>query len=377
LDFSLRGDIWIFDCRKETDKSLPGDKARAFLPNPKSKIANPKLYGGKMKKYIGHLSLLCQIVFLMPALLAAQSKPIREITVSYPIGGSTSYFWVAHRSGSFEKYGLRLRAVHISGSVAAIQSLLARELFIQLEGGPAGVRAWARGAKDLTVIGAVGNKLDYLLVSIPSIKKPEDLKGKRIGVSAIGASSDFIARHAVRQLGLNPEKDVSILASGAMGLRWAAISGGNLEATVVQPPFTLLARKAGMTVHIDLSKQEFQYPISAVLTTRSFIKAENETVMNFMRGLADGMDFYRDEANKEKVYQYLGEYYRSKAREEFEETRRVYSQMTPGLPLITVKSIENLIVNDKDLAPMGLKASEILDLSFLDKLQEERKGRGR
>ncbi|MDP2605425.1 MAG: ABC transporter substrate-binding protein [Deltaproteobacteria bacterium] len=330
-----------------------------------------------MKKYIGYLLLLCQIVFLMPAWLAAQAKPIREITVSYPIGGSTSYFWVAHKSGSFEKHGLRLRAVHISGSVAAIQSLLARELFIQFEGGPAGVRAWARGAKDVTVIGAVGNKLDYLLVSIPSIKKPEDLKGKRIGVSAIGASSDFIARHAVRQLGLNPEKDVSILASGAMGLRWAAISGGNLDATVVQPPFTLLARKAGMTVHIDLSKQEFQYPISAVLTTRSFIKTENETVMNFMRGLADGMDFYRDQANKEKVYQYLGEYYRSKARDELEETRRVYSQMTPGLPVISAKSIENLIVNDKELAPMGLKPSEILDLSFLDRLQEERKSRGR
>jgi NitT/TauT family transport system substrate-binding protein len=330
-----------------------------------------------MKKYVGYLLFLCQIVFLTPAWLAAQSKPIREITVSYPIGGSTSYFWVAHKSGSFEKHGLRLRAVHISGSVAAIQSLLSRELFIQLEGGPAGVRAWARGAKDITVIGAVGNKLDYLLVSIPSIKKPEDLKGKRIGVSAIGASSDFIARHAVRQLGLNPEKDVSILPAGAAGLRWAAISGGNLDATVVQPPFTLLARKAGMTVHIDLSKQEFQYPISAALTTRSFIKAENETVMNFMRGLADGMDFYRDEANKEKVYQYLGEYYRSKAREELEETRRVYSQMTPGLPIITAKSIENLIVNDKDLAPMGLKPSEILDLSFLDRLQEERKSRGR
>jgi NitT/TauT family transport system substrate-binding protein len=315
------------------------------------------------------------VVFSAPVF--AQSKPIREITVSYPIGGSTSYFWVAHRSGSFERYGLRLRAVHISGSVAAIQSLLSRELFVQLEGGPAGVRAWARGAKDVTVIGAVGNKLDYLLVSIPSIKKPEDLKGKRIGVSAIGASSDFIARHAVRQLGLNPEKDVSIIPAGAAGLRWAAISGGNLDATVVQPPFTLLARKAGMTVHIDLSKQEFQYPISAVLTTRSFIKAENETVMNFMRGLADGMDFYRDEANKEKVYQYLGEYYRSKAREELEETRRVYSQMTPGLPLITVKSIENLIVNDKDLSGMGLKPNEILDLSFLEKLQEERKSKGR
>jgi NitT/TauT family transport system substrate-binding protein len=307
----------------------------------------------------------------------AQSKPIREITVSYPIGGSTSYFWVAHKSGSFEKHGLRLRPVHIGGSVAAIQSLLARELFIQIEGGPAAVRAWARGAKEMTFIGALGNKLDYLLVSIPSIKRPEDLKGKRIGVSAIGASSDFIARYAVRQLGLNPEKDVTIIAAGAMGNRWAAITGGNLEATVVQPPFTLLARKAGMTVHLDLSKQEFQYPISAVLTTRSFIKSDNDTVMNFMRGLADGMDFYRDEANKEKVYQYLGEYYRSKAREELEETRRVYSQMTPGLPSISARSIENLIVNDKELAPLGLKPNEILDLSFLERLQEERKSKAK
>jgi len=314
---------------------------------------------------------------VLPAQLFAQGKPLRELNTSYPLGGSTSYFWVAYRSGSFEKYGLKLKPVYIRGSVNALQSLLARELFIQMEGGPAGVRAWARGAKDVTLIGAVGNKLDYLLVTIPSIKKPEDLKGKRIGVSAIGASSDFIARFAIRQLGLNPEKDVQILAAGGMGQRWAALTGGHIEASVVQPPYTLLARKAGYTVHLDLSKQDFQYPISAVITTRSFIKAENETVMNFMRGLAEGMDFYRNEGNKEKVIQYLGDYYRSNAREELEETRRAYSQLTPGLPVITAKSIENVITNDKELAPMGLKAEDFLDLSFLQRLQEERKSRAR
>ena len=316
-------------------------------------------------------------LLVVPAHLFAQGKPLRELNTSYPLGGSTSYFWVAYRSGSFEKYGLKLKPVYIRGSVNALQSLLARELFIQMEGGPAGVRAWARGAKDVTLIGAVGNKLDYLLVTIPSIKKPEELRGKRIGVSAIGASSDFIARFAVRQLGLNPEKDVQILAAGGMGQRWAALTGGHIEASVVQPPYTLLARKAGYTIHLDLSKQDFQYPISAVITTRSFIKAENETVMNFMRGLADGMDFYRNEANKEKVIQYLGDYYRSNAREELEETRRAYSQLTPGLPIITAKSIENVIANDKELAPMGLKAEDFLDLSFLQRLQEERKSRAR
>jgi hypothetical protein len=97
--------------------------------------------------------------------------------------------------------------------------------------------------------------------------------------------------------------------------------------------------------------------------------------MNFMRGLADGMDFYRDEKNKQRVIKYLGEYYRSNSVEELEETRRVYSQLTPGLPLISVKAIENVIANDRTLAGMKLNPAELLDLSFLEKLAQERKGK--
>ncbi len=209
------------------------------------------------------------------------------------------------------------------------------------------------------------------------MRKAEELKGKRIGVSQIGASSDFIARYALRRLGLNPEKDIVIVGAGGAGERFAAVSGGHLQATVVQPPFTLLARKAGFPILIDLSKEDFEYIISGPLTTRSFIRSDRETVMNFMRGLADGMDFYRDEKNKEKVIKFLGEYYRSNAVEELEETRRAYSQLTPGLPVITVKSIENFIANDRVLSTMNLRAADILDLSFLERLEEERKARGR
>ncbi len=95
--------------------------------------------------------------------------------------------------------------------------------------------------------------------------------------------------------------------------------------------------------------------------------------MNFMRGLADGMDFYRDERNKDQVITFLGEYYRSNAVEELEETRRVYSQLTPGLPIITPKAIENVIANDKSLAGMNLNPADLLDLSFLQELAKERK----
>jgi ABC-type nitrate/sulfonate/bicarbonate transport system substrate-binding protein len=321
-------------------------------------------------------ALVLFTLILLPSFGRAQTKP-RNLTVPYPLGGSTSYFWVAHRAGAFEKYGLRIQPIYVRGGRTAVQALLAGEAQIEMQSGSPGISAWGQGAKDLVFTGAVGNKLDYVFVTSPKIKKPEDLKGKRIAISQLGASTDFIARLALKQLGLNPERDAILVGAGGAGERWTALNAGQVDASLFQPPFTLLARRAGFPVLVDFSKIDFQYSVSAVLTTRSFIRAEPETVMNFMRGLADGMDFYRDEKNKDKVIRFLADYYRSNATDELEETRRAYSQITPGLPYITAKAIENVIVNDKSLAVLGLKAEEMLDLSFLRKLEEERKTKGR
>jgi NitT/TauT family transport system substrate-binding protein len=314
--------------------------------------------------------LVCAAV---PSTLLAQAKELKELRTSYPLGGSSSYFWAAYRSGAFEKHGLKLNPVLIPGGVTALQSLMAKELFIQLTAGPAAIRAWARGAKEITFIGAVGNRLDYVIVADPSVRSANDLRGKRIGVSQLGASPDFIARLGLRRLGLNPEKDVTIVPIGSPGERWASLTAGQVQASLFQTPFTLRARKAGYVTLLDFATQDFPYIISGVLTTRSYIRSDRETVMNFMRGLADGMDFYRSEKNREAVIRFLSEYYRSNAAEELEETVKVYSRVTPGLPTVTVKSIENVIDNDKDLSAMDLKPAEMLDLSFLQKLEEERK----
>ena len=331
-----------------------------------------------MKRILAYTrAILCCALLLIPSFLFAQGKPLRELKVGYPLGGSTSYFWVAQRSGSFEKYGLKVEPIYIRGGRMGIQAALSGDLLLQLQGASTVVSAWAQGGKDLQFIGAVGNRLDYIFVTLPSIRKAEDLKGKRVAVSQIGASTDFIARVAARRLGLNPDKDIVIVGAGGQGERWAALTGGHVQATVVQPPFTLLARKAGYPVLIDFSKEDFEYTIAGPLTTRSFIRSDRETVMNFMRGLADGMDFYRDEKNKDRVIKFLGEYYRSNALEELEETRRVYSQLTPGLPMITTKAIENVIANDKSLSGMNLNAAELLDLSFLERLAQERKAKSR
>jgi NitT/TauT family transport system substrate-binding protein len=309
---------------------------------------------------------------LLPISAFAQAKGLKEVRVPYALGGSTSFFWVAHRSGSFEKHGIKVLPIFMRGGREAVQALISRDVSLMQQGSAGVITAWAQGAKDLVVIGATGNKLDYILVSTPAIKKPADLKGKKIAISQLGASTDFIARLAVRQLGLN-EKDVALISLGAQGERWAALAGGHVDASVFQPPVTLRARKAGMPIWVDFSKTDYEYVVAGPVTTRSFIKAERDTVMNFMRGLADGMDFYRDERNKDAVIKYLGEFYRSNNVEELDETRRVYTQVTPGLPIVTTKSMENMIASDRALSTMNINPLDVLDLSFLQRLEEERK----
>jgi ABC-type nitrate/sulfonate/bicarbonate transport system substrate-binding protein len=324
-------------------------------------------------------SLVSILVVLSFALVVqysafAQSKPLKEIRVPYALGGSTSFFWIAHRAGAFEKYGVKVLPIFMRGGREAVQALISRDVSMLQQGSSGVILAWAQGAKDLVVIGATGNKLDYVFVSNPNIKKPADLKGKRVAISQLGASTDFIARLAVRQLGLN-EKDVSLLSIGAQGERWAALAGGHVDASVFQPPITLRARKAGLPIWVDFSKSDYEYVVAGPVTTRSFIKSDRETVMNFMRGLADGMDFYRDERNKDAVHKYLGEFYRSNNIEELEETRRVYTQVTPGLPIVTAKAMENMIASDRMLSTMNINGADVMDLSFLKQLEEERKAK--
>jgi ABC-type nitrate/sulfonate/bicarbonate transport system substrate-binding protein len=325
-----------------------------------------------MKKVFSRIGLIICLLLLCPVLLLAQSKTLKEVRVPYALGGSTSFFWVAQRSGSFEKHGLKVLPIFMRGGREAVQALVSRDVTVLQQGSAGVILAWAQGAKDLVVIGATGNKLDYVFVSSPAIKKPADLKGKRIAISQLGASTEFIARLALRQLGIN-EKDVILLGLGAQGERWAALAGGHIDASVFQPPVTMRARKAGLPVWVDFSKSDYEFVVAGPVTLRSFIKSDRETVMNFMRGLADGMDFYRDERNKEAVHKYLGEFYKSNNTEELEETRRVYTQVTPGLPIVTLKAMENMINSDRMLSTMNINGADVMDLSFLKQLEEERK----
>src|SRR5437899_6208716 len=121
-----------------------------------------------MKRILAYTrAILCCALLLIPSFLFAQGKPLRELKVGYPLGGSTSFFWVAQRSGAFEKYGLKVVPIFMRGDREAVQALISRDVTMLQQGSSGVILAWAQGAKDLAVLGATGNKLDYVFVSSP------------------------------------------------------------------------------------------------------------------------------------------------------------------------------------------------------------------
>ena len=235
---------------------------------------------------------------------------------------------MAHRSGSFEKHGIKVLPIFMRGGREAVQALISRDVFIEVQGSSGVISAWAQGAKDLVAIGATGNKLDYVFVSGPAIKKPADLKGKKSPLVSLAPAPIY------RPLG-SPAARFQRERRCDSGSVLRENDGRRSPVAMSTLRFfnrrSLYARaNAGFPIWVDFSKTDYEYVVAGPVTTRSFISSDRETVINFMRGLADGMDFYRDEKNQDAVLKYLGEFYKSNNTEELDETRRCTRRFRPA-----------------------------------------------
>src|SRR5690242_21242883 len=104
-----------------------------------------------MRSIVRFIPVVVLLTQVLPSSVWPQSKPLRELKVGYPLGGSSSYFWVSYRAGSFEKYGLKLEPIYIRGGLMGIQAALSGDLPLQLQGASTVVAAWAQGAKDFQI----------------------------------------------------------------------------------------------------------------------------------------------------------------------------------------------------------------------------------
>src|SRR5215510_14524109 len=184
----------------------------------------------------------------------AQERKLEKLRVG---GGSTSAtqmsMWLAKEGGYYEKNGLSVEAISVPGSSLALQAMLAGELPIIQLGGAASIQANLAGA-DTVIVATIVKKFLFWVYAVPGINRIEDLKGKIFGTTRFGTLSDLASRFALRNSGIDPERDITMVQTGGPAETVAAMVAGKIQAAAISPPATLQARKFKLKEILDMSK---------------------------------------------------------------------------------------------------------------------------
>ena len=222
------------------------------------------------------------------SLVRAAAAPVEKVNASYgAISGSMLPIWVTKEAGLFEKHGLDLSLVYISGGPRAIMALLGSSVqFVNHSGMPA-LEAYQRGA-DTAMIASPMNQLEHSLVVQKNISSVEQLRGKILGMSTAGSLTDILLREGLRLNGIS-DKDVTILPVGDLGARLSALQTGRLHGVIVAGVQTLTATKMGFKQLINFSKLPIEISGSGILVRRAYVLKNQETTLKFLKAWIEGI----------------------------------------------------------------------------------------
>ncbi len=309
-------------------------------------------------------ALACLILLAAVSAALGAEAPLRVGTI---FSVTQAPLWVAVEAKLFEKYGIRnVEVIRFSGGQPVTRSLIAGDIQVSTTGGAAVINARLKGADAMVIARTVG-VFPYTLYVSKDIHEPADLKGKRLAVSAIGGSGYVATIYALKQMGLDANKDVTMLQMGDFGTRLGAVATAAAQATLLQPPFTIKARELGLRPLYDLVGSGIQYPINQIATRQAFIKSQRETVKGFMRAMVAGLARFR--SDRSFAIKVLAKNLRENDGKVLDETYDFWLTVFPKLPFVGPEDASVFLVM------AGVKEAhdpkEFVDFSIMEELQRE------
>ncbi|MBI2089804.1 MAG: ABC transporter substrate-binding protein [Deltaproteobacteria bacterium] len=277
---------------------------------------------------------------------------------------------IAQDAGFFKKHHLDVSLIFTAGGSLGIQAMVGGDVAMAVADGSSSVAAKLSGV-DVVIIASFLNTFPYSLISLPEIKKVNQLVSGKIAVSRFGSATDLGVRMALAKVGLNAEKDVVLLQIGAQTARFAALQSKNVQATIITPPFTLTARKLGFNNLIDMAELNIPFQLTALLASRSYLKGNPEVVMSVIQALTEGIHFYKKE--KEASIKIVGKYLKTEDREALEETyREIALKVVPEKPYPTLAGVQTILdeLGKKNPKAKASRPEDFVDSSFVKKLDD-------
>ncbi len=309
--------------------------------------------------------VIAGFIFLGAPQARAESLRIAYTSIAVVYGP----LWLTKEAGLFKKYHIEAEFIYIAGGPPSLQALIAGDVQISFTAGGAAVAANLQGS-DVVLLGATIDSLPFELWSSPNIKEPSQLKGTRLGVSRIGATTDFVARYLLKKWNLQPDKDVAIFQTGSGSQVFAALQGGSVQSGVLSAgPETLKAEAAGYFRLGDVSNYGLVYPFGPFAARQSFIKNHPDLVGRFVKAYVEGV--HRFKTDKSAALAVLEKYTKQKSTAATEKIYEVYSsKYFKRVPEATAAGIQTILeeLSANRPLPAGVTPQRFTDSRFVREL---------
>lgn len=299
---------------------------------------------------------------------ASEGAGLEKINVSYgSISGTQSPVWVAKERGFFEKHGLDVHLVYIPGGPRSVMAMLGGSVQFVIHSAMPSLEAYIGGA-DTVLVGASMNRLDHSLVVLASITSSQDLRGKIIGISALGSLTDVALREALRLNGLS-EREVTILPVGDLGARMSGLQTGTIHGTLLIGAQAVTAAKMGFKQLIDFSKLPIEISTSSILSRRAYVLKNPGTTQKFLKAWVEGTYFFK--AHRDVSLEVMKKYTRTQDLQVLDFIYARYRNLLLSKPLPSATVVKSMLgilsrtrPTTRDINPDGF-----VELRFVKELE--------
>jgi ABC-type nitrate/sulfonate/bicarbonate transport system substrate-binding protein len=285
------------------------------------------------------------------------------------ISGYQVPLWLGVDLGLFKKYGVNIEPILFRGGAESANAMSAGEIQFDVVAPQPHIAADLSGA-EIVIIGTYFNKHTYSIAARPSIRTPQDLRGKKIGVLSTVGLNQIVVATALKHWGIE-EKSVTLLRSGGSRDRLTALQNGLIDATVLTGAFVDRAKASGMNVLLDLGDLEDSFPTVSLLTTKSYQSTKRNLVKGFIQGISEAIHLFKnDPALGQKS---LSKWMRTQDRATLESAYRSYAPRISFPPYTDLTGVQ-VVVDDLATSradAKGRKAQEFVNEEILRELDKQ------
>lgn len=322
-----------------------------------------------MKAMCKTFLLLWTLMGLLPAGRSEAASAAR-LRIGYP-SPSASFFplFATKEAGLFDKYGFDAEMIYVQG-VQLVQVHVAGQLDVASISSVVYLQAAVEGADLIQVASSIDGQLMKVMVH-PSITKPQDLKGKTLAVTRFGSLTDLLIRPALKNWGLEPQKDVKLIQIGRMPDIATAIAQRSVDGGVISFPTSVQAEKMNIKTLFDFAESDYTLPATTIVISRKYGKANRDEVLRFLKAYIEGTQ--RLFADRELGIRALRKYGGISDRDMLGSTYDLFtSRYIKKIPNVNVKGVENSLslIAESNPKAKNRRPEDFMDTSYMEELEK-------